>query len=689
MAARYFAHMDANPLLSRWDGPYGLPPFDAIKPEHFRPAFEAAMAVQLAELDAIAENPASPTFQNTIVALDRSGEAFSRLQLLFCNLAAAESDGSMQTAERELMPLIAAHQSRIGMHSGAFERVESLFRLRSELNLAPEELRLLERTRLEFVMKGCSLGAGGRERLALINQELAGLYTSFNQALRADEEAFTLRLDAEEDRAGLPGFLLDAAAELAAEKHLGAYALNLSPALIFPFLTFSPRRDLRETLWRAYYDRGRSHPDRDNRPVAEKILGLRAEWAALMGCESYAAYVFADRMAKTPQAAAELLLRVWEPARTLALREQRELEAIAADDGLEGPFMAWDWRYYAEKLRRERYDLDEGELKPLFSLERMVSAMFDAAGALYGLAFAEMKGVPLFHPDARLYELRRSANQELLGVFILDPYQRASKRGGVWMSEFRHRSDSRSDGPPYPIAICYMNLAKPSEGKPTLLSLDEVRSLFHEFGHCLHSLLSEVTYNKLAGANVLMDFVEFPSQLNERWALAPELLRRHARHAVTGEAIPESLIEGVQRAETFNQGYILSSYIASALIDLSIHGLAKPEELDLTRFEDEECRRLGLPEAVGLRCRLAHFSHLFACDDYAAAYYAYLWALVLAYDAFEAFELSGDLLNPLIAERFRRDILAVGNAVDPAAAYRSFRGRDPDIGALLRARGLA
>lgn len=681
--------MNSNPLLAAWDTPYGLPPFDKIKPEHYAPAFEEAMARHRAEVDAIASKPEAPSFENTCAALDRSGPDFARVAGVFYNLTASETSEALQAVEREMMPKLAAHESWLSLHEGIFKRIDELYQKRASLGLKPEELRLLERQHLDFVMAGALLKGEARTRYAQITEELASLFTTFSQSVLADEAAFGLELKTPEDRAGLPEFVLDAAKSVAAEKKIDGYVINLSPSLVDPFLTYATRRDLREKVWRAFKARGEADPARDTKPVAEKILRLRAELAGLMGYKNYADYALVDRMAKVPKAVEELLYRVWEPARKRALEEQKDLEAIAAREGFKGPVMGWDWNYYAEKLRAERYNLDEAELKPYFQLHRITEAMFDAAGRLYGVRFKEVNGVPLHHPDAKLYEVQDAATGALQGVFITDNFARATKRGGAWMSEFRGQAKNRLEGLKYPIVINNNNFAKAAPGKPNLLSLDDVRTLFHEFGHGLHGLLSDVTYNRLAGTGVLRDFVELPSQINEHWALTPAILKKHAVHAQTGEPIPDRLIELIKKSEHFNQGFLTVAYTSCAIIDMALHQHPDPATLNLAAFEKAECERLGVPEAVGMRHRLPQFRHLFSDNGYAAGYYVYMWAEVLDADGFEAFEATGDAFNPELAAKFKRYILSAGNTMDPAEAYRLFRGRDPEVGALLRGRGLA
>jgi len=680
--------MNTNPLLSPWDTPYGLPPFDKIRPEHYAPALEVAMAENRAEVDALASSKAEPTFENTIAALDRSAQNLSRILGVFFNMTASEANDALQAAERELMPKVAAHQSWFTLHEGMFKRIDTLYQKRQSLGLKPEELRLLERYHLDFVMAGALLKGRDRERYAQISEELASLFTTFSQNVLGDEGAFCLELKTDEDRAGLPDFLLDAAKSVAQSKGIDGYAINLSPSMVDPFLTYSKRRDLREKVWRAFKARGESCPERDTKAIAEKILCLRGEMARLMGYKTFADYALVDRMAKKPQAVSDLLMRVWEPAKKRALEEQKDLEELAAKEGFKGPIMGWDWHHYTEKLRAERYNLDEAELKPYFQLENMISAMFDAAGRLYGVDFKEIKGVPLYHPDARLFEVRGKSDNAMVGVFIVDSYTRETKRGGAWMSEFRGQSKNRQGGYPYPIIINNTNYAKASAGKPTLLSLDEVHTLFHEFGHGLHGLLSDVTYERLAGTNVLRDFVELPSQINEHWSMAPEILKKHALHAQTGQSIPDRLVKLIKETEHFNQGFLTVAYASCALIDMSLHQVEKPETINLAEFEKAECARLGVPEAVGMRHRLPQFRHIFADNGYAAGYYVYMWAEVLDADGYEAFEEKKNPFDPELAAKLKQYILSAGNTMDPAEAYRKFRGRDPDVKVLLRARGL-
>lgn len=689
--------MGTNPLLQKWDAPYGLPPFDRIKPEHFAPALDSAMTGHREEIEAIAASSQPPTFENTVAPLDRSGEAVRSIALLFSNLTASETSDELQSVERDLAPVIASHRNWITLHEGLFARIDRLYADRDGLDLTAEQLRLLERVHLGFVRAGAKLQGEDRARFAEITEELASLYTSFSQAVLADEAEFTLRLENESDRAGLPEFVLDAAASVAAEKGFDGYAINLSPSLVDPFLTYSTRRELREKVWKAYKARGEANPERDTRPTAARIIELRTELARLMGYATYAEYALDDRMAKTPQAVSELLEQVWEPAKARAAEEQAQLEAAARAAGGPGTIEGWDWHFWAERVRRERYKLDDSELKPYFQLDRMLDAMFECASRLYGISFTEVQNVPLYHPDVRLFEVRDDRSGDILGIYISDNFARSTKRGGAWMSEYREQARNR-DGYHYPIISNNNNFAKAAKGRPTLLSFDNVRTLFHEFGHALHGLLSDVTYVRLSGTNVLRDFVELPSQIHENWAFEPEVLKKHARHLETGEPIGDELIERIRASRRFNQGFRTVEYTACALVDMELHstradadaevGDDTPSTPDIGAFEESECRRLGVPPAIGLRHRLPHFRHLFSTDGYAAGYYVYMWAEVLEADAFEAFLESGDVFSRELASRFRECVLAAGDSVDPAEAYRCFRGRDPRVEPMLRKRGL-
>ena len=682
---------DINPLLAPWDGPHGLPPFDAVRPQHFRPAFEAAFREQRAEIDAIAARPGPPGFDDTIAAFDASGRLLARVGLLFDNLNSSASTPELQSVEREMAALLAAHEHALHMHAGLFARIDAVHAARERLGLDAEQRRLVERLHLEFVRAGARLGAAERERYGAVMQRLAELTTRFAQNVLADENAYQLVLRGEAELAGLPGFVRAAARQAALERGVAgddAHAITLSRSLIVPFLTFSSRRDLREQAWRAWTTRGEHAGEHDNRAVAREILQLRNEQARAHGHDNYADYALADTMALTQRAARGLLERAWLPARRRALEELRDLQALARSHGETEPIEPWDWRYHAEKLRLARFDLDEAEIKPYFALGRMVEAAFDCAQRLFGLRFVARPELRAYHPEVQVYEVRNDADDALVGLFMHDNHARPGKHSGAWMSALRWQSGAGPQGKVLPVILNNNNFARGAPGEPTLLSFDDARTLFHEFGHGLHGLLSQVGYERLSGTQVLRDFVELPSQLFEHWIGEPEVLKRHARHATTGEPIPDALIERIRAAETFNQGYETVSYVSSALVDLAVHALADPAGLDIGAFESAELKRIGAPEVVGMRHRLPHFGHLFAGSGYASGYYVYLWAEVLDADAFDAFREAGDAFDPVLAARLRRCIYGVGNSIEPGAAYRAFRGRDAAVEPMLRGRGL-
>jgi len=676
-----------NPLLQDWNTPYGLPPFAQVKAEHFVPAFEVALPAHLAELDAIAAQAAPPTFANTLAAFDESGRLNNRISLLFENLTASETSSALQAAEIALAPKLAGHKNAIYLHAGLFARIDALYGERARLDLDPVQLRLLERVHLDFVRAGAKLPPQSRARYSAVMERLAALSTQFTQNVLADESGFALALEDEAALAGLPPFLR-ASAEAAAQQRglpAGSHVVTLSPSLAEPFLTFSDRRDLREAVWRGRVARGAHAGSHDNRPVAAEIMALRQEQAQLHGYATYADYQLIDRMAGKPDAVSALLSKAWEPAKAKAEEDRAALTEMARSLGQPTPIAAWDWRYLAEKVRQARYDLDDAELKPYFALENMIGAMFDCARRLFGISFVEQHGIALHHADARLWEVR-NREDALIGLFIGDNFARASKRSGAWMHVFR--SQSGHNGGTLPIVINNNNFAEAAQGDAALLSFDDVRTLFHEFGHGLHGLLSQVKYERLAGTQVLQDYVELPSQIFENWAEEEAVLKQHARHYQTGAAIPSALLEKLKRARQFDQAWATITYTGPALIDMALHSLPNGSVVDLDAFEAEQCALLGIPQDIGQRHYLSHFQHLFAGSDYAAGYYVYMWAEVLDADAYDAFIEAGDPFQPAIAERLQKHIYSSGNKQDPALAFRAFRGRDPKVEPMLAKRGL-
>jgi len=684
---------DTNPLLQPWTAPYGLPPFDALRAEHFEPALRQSMAEHLDELRAIARQSAAPDFDNTVAAFDRSGRRLARIGSVFYNLTASETNPALQAVQREMAAPLAAHDSTVYMDAALFARIDALLSRRETLTLNPEQRRLLERIHLDFVRSGARLAPDAQRRYAQVMEELAALTTRFAQNVLHDESSYQLVLKSEAELAGLPDFVRAAARQAAAERGIDdGHVITLSRSLVVPFLTFSERRDLREQAWRAWTNRGEHAGEHDNREVARRILKLRNEQARLHGHASYADYALADTMAGTRSAVQKLLDEVWPRALAAVQRERALLrEAIDAAGGLaaQGEIEAWDWRFWAEHVRQQRYALDDAEIKPYFRLEAMVEAAFDCAQRLFGLSFVPRGDLPVYHPDVKAYEVRRS-DGAVIGVFLQDNFARASKRSGAWMSSLRWQSrNAPIGGFELPLILNNNNFAKGAPDRPTLLSLDDARTLFHEFGHGLHGLLSNVTYERLSGTQVLRDFVELPSQMFEHWLTEPEVLARHARHWQTGAPIPADLVRRMQAARRFNQGYETARYTASAIVDMAVHALPDAEPpADLCAFEADLLQRQGLPAAVGLNHRLVHFQHLFSGSGYAAGYYVYLWAEVLDADGFDAFTEAGNPFDARVAEAMYRYIYSSGNSLEPGAAYAAFRGRAPTVQPLLRKRGL-
>ena len=674
----------ANPLLTEWTGAFGLPPFESIKPEHFRPAFDRALAEHRAEIDAIAADKAAPSFDNTIVALEKSGRLLDRISNVFFVVAGAHTNDEIEALERDISPLLARHSNALHLNRALYARIADLHCRREILGLDVEQKRVLDRYHIRFVRAGAALDKPAQDRLAGINEKLASLGTQFGQNVLADEKSYTLVLE-EGDLAGLPDFARAAARAAAEERgHPGKYAITLARSSCESFLQFSSRRDLREKIFRAWITRGENGGATDNRALIAEMVRLRAERARLLGFANYADYRLDDQMAKTPQAARALLDEVWRRACAKADAERDTLQATIAQEGGNFALEAWDWRYYAEKLRKAKFDLDEAEIKPYFQLDKMIEAAFETARRLFGLTFTPVN-VPLYHPDAHAYEVK-DANGRHVGLFIGDYFARASKHSGAWMTSLRDQEKLTGDVRPIILNVCNFN--KPAAGESALLSFDDARTLFHEFGHALHGLLSNVTYPLLAGAAVSSDFVELPSQLYEHWLEVPEILQKYARHTVTGEPMSQMLLDRLLATRTFNQGFATVEYTACALVDLDLHALPETARLQVNTFEREALERIKMPSAIVMRHRLPHFQHLFSGGGYAASYYAYMWSEVLDADAFQAFEETGDAFDAETARRLRDYIYSAGNLRDPAEAYQAFRGRLPTVDALLKKRGL-
>ncbi len=680
---------DTSPVFA-WTGPLGLPDFRAVADADFAPAFEAALLAHDAEIAAVAADPDAPNFDNTLVALEQAGEALGRVSALFWNRSGTDTNDVIQALERDIAPKMSRHYSAIAMNKALFARVDGLYLSRRQLGLTPEQDRLLERIWKSFIKAGAQLDGAGQKRLAEIGETLASLGARFGQNVLADERDFMLVLDKEEDLSGLPGFLLEAMSAVATDRgQPGTHAVTLSRSIIEPFLTFSSRRDLRETAFRAWISRGATGGPTDNSAIIAEIVALRDEKARILGFETYAAYKLDDTMAKTPQAVQSLLGDVWERAVRQAGVEEADLAAVVAEEGLNHPVEAWDWRHFAEKVKARRFAFSEAELKPYFPLDRIIDACFDVANRLFGLTMVERPDIDGPHPDARTFEVHDRHGRQI-AAFIADFYARPSKRSGAWMSSLQsqHRlpNEDGSIGA-LPIITNVMNFAKPAPGRASLLSLNDALTLFHEFGHALHGILSDVTYPSLSGTSVSRDFVELPSQLFEHWLTVPGILEKHARHYETGQPIPRALIDRVQAARTFNAGFNAVEFTASALIDMAWH--AGPAPRDPAAFEAATLTKLGMPASIVMRHRSPHFLHVFSGEGYSAGYYSYMWSEVLDADAFAAFEETGDPFDPDTAEKLRRHIYAAGGSRDPAELYQAFRGRMPSADAMLAKRGLA
>ena len=671
-----------NPLLADWTAPFGVPPLDDIKPEHFSTAFEQALAEHRGEIAAIAEETAQPTFDNTVAALERSGRLLTRVSNVFYVRAGAHTSEPIQAIERDMAPKLARHWNEIHLNESLFARLDALHRRRDSLGLTGEQARVLERYHALFRRAGAGLDRVAKERLKAIGDRIATLGTTFSQNVLADEQSYVLPLS-EDDLSGLPEFARAAARGAAEERGLAGQAVTLSRSSVEPFLQFSARRDLREKAFKAWIARGDNGGPTDNKTIIAELTALRDAKARLLGYPSFAHYKLDDTMAKTPEAVSGLLDAVWAPARRRVGEERDALQETVTSEGGNFRLAPWDWRYYAEKLRKARFDLDESEIKPYLPLDSIIEAALYTANRLFGLTFTERGDVPVYHPDVRVWEVTGPGGGHI-GVFFGDYFARPSKRSGAWMTSLRDQE--KLEGEVRPLVLNVMNFNKGAAGEPTLLSFDDARTLFHEFGHGLHGLLSDVTYPMISGTGVLQDFVELPSQLYEHWLDRPEILERFARHYQTGAPMPRPLVDRLIASRTFNQGFLTTEYLGSTYVDLDFHlGGAG----DAHAVEAETRKRMQMPDEVVLRHRPPHFGHIFSGDGYAAGYYSYLWSEVLDADAFNAFEETGDVFDPAVAKRLRDHIYAAGGAREPADAYRAFRGRMPSVDPLLRKRGLS
>ncbi len=675
----------ANPLLAKWQGPHGgVPPFAVVKVEYFKPALETAMSGQLAEVDAIAGATALPTFENTIAALERAGALLDRVIPIYGVYAGTMSTPDFQAVEREMAPRLAAFQDQITQNEKLFARIAAVYEARERGSLTPEQRRLVWLDYTNFVRAGARLDVAAKKRLSEINQRLASLFTNFSQNVLADETDYVLYLTSEAELAGLPESIRSGAGAAAeARAHKGQWAILNTRSSMEPFLAYSDRRELRERVWRTYFSRGDNGDAKDTNKGIAEILKLRAERAKLLGYATHAHWRLENSMAGTPERAMALMEAVWPPAVARVYEEVADMQAIADKQGAGIRIEPWDYRYYAEKVRKAKYDLDQNEVKPYLQLDKLREGMFWVAGQLFGFRFSPLNNLPVCHPDVRVFAVEDAAGKHV-GLWYFDPYARPGKRSGAWMSAYRNQE--RFEREVTTIVSNNSNFVKGQPGEPVLISWDDASTLFHEFGHALHGLDSSVNYPSLSGTAVARDYVEFPSQLLEHWLSTPEVLNRFALHFETGQPLPGELVQRIERAATFNQGFITIEYLASALVDLKLH-LAGDKPIDADAFERDTLAALGMPKQIVMRHRTPQFNHIFSSDSYSAGYYSYLWSDTLSADAWEAFTEAGGPYDETVAKRLRDHIFSIGNTLDPAEAYRAFRGRDAGTAALMRQRG--
>lgn len=677
-----------NPLLAEWTGPYGgVPPFDKVKVEHFQSAIEAAMEEQLDEIEKIASSSAQPSFENTIAELERSGARMDRVRRIYGIWSNNMSTADFREVERKMAPKLATLRDKIIQNEKLFRRIEDVYNSPEKSKLTQEQQRLVWLHYTDFVRSGAKLDRKQKERLSEINQDLAGLFTKFSQNVLADENERMLILEHANDLAGLPLSVKNAAEELAREKGMpGKWIIANTRSAIDPFLTYSGKRALREKAWKMFVNRGDNGDEHDNNKIITEILKLRLERANLLGYPTHAHWRLENTMAKTPERALELMEAMWRPAVQRVHEEVADMQAFANKDGAKITIAPWDYRYYMEKVRKQRYDLDQNEVKPYLQLDKLREGMFWVAEALFGFVFTPVNNVPVYHPDVTAWEVKDKASGRHVGLWYFDPYARDGKRSGAWMNAYRRQQ--KLDKPVTTIVSNNANFVKGKPGEPILISWDDATTLFHEFGHALHGLCSDVTYPSLSGTSVFRDYVEFPSQLLEHWLSTPEVLQRFALHYKTGKPIPQDLVDRIAEASTFNQGFATTEYLASALVDMKYH-LSTDENIDPDAFERETLTTLGMPKELVMRHRSPHFLHIFDGDGYSAGYYSYLWSDVLTADAYNAFTEAGGPYDMDVAARLRKYVFSVGNMIDPAEGYRAFRGRDPNINALMKKRGFS
>jgi len=675
-----------SPLLAEWQGNFGgLPPFDKVKISDFEPAIETGTKANLADIDAIADNPTPANFENTIAALEKAGAQLERVITIYGIWSSSMSMKEFQEVENVVEPKLAGLSDQIIQNSKLFKRIESVYNSEEMKKLSPEQRRLTENYYKNFSRSGAKLNDADKKRLSEINQSLAGLFTKFGQNQLADESEGMVVLTSEADLAGLPQSLKDAASNGAKAKDMsGKWVISNTRSSVDPFLTYSSRRDLREKVWKMFVNRGDNGDAHDNNKIITEILSLRAERAKLLGYETHAHWRLENTMAKTPEKAIELMESVWTPAIARVKEEVADMQALADKEGSKIKIEPWDYRFYAEKVRVDRYDLDQNEVKAYLQLEKLRDGMFWVAGELFNFTFSPLQNIPVYHPDVRVWEVKDKTTGKHIGLWYFDAYAREGKRSGAWMNNYRDQQRNGKDVTT--IVSNNSNFVKGNPGEPVLISWDDATTLFHEFGHALHGLSSNVTYKSLSGTAVVRDYVEFPSQLLEHWLSTPEVLEKFALHYQTGKPIPKSLVDRIDKASTFNEGFSTTEYLASALIDMKIH-LSKEASIDPDKFERETLASLGMPAEIVMRHRTPQFGHVFSGDGYSAGYYSYLWSDVLTADAFETFTEAGGPYDEAVSKRLIDNVFSVGNTIDPQVGYKAFRGRDADTKALMRKRG--
>lgn len=671
---------EQNPFLSEFQTPNGVPPFDRIELKHYEPAFEKGMAEQNALIQAIIDNQEEPTFENVIVALDESSPILNRVGGVFYNLTEAETNDSLAALEMKLSPLMSAHSDNISLNQALFKKIDAVYQKRESLGLNTEQMRLLDKTYKNFVRSGANLPADKQARLREINSKLSTLGISFGNNVLAENNTFKLYIDNKEDLAGLPEGTIGAAAEEAkADGQEGKWLFTLRSSSFIPFMQYADNRSLREKLYKGYTNRGNNGDKNDNKQILAEILSLRLEKANLLGFDCFSNFQLDTKMAKNSKTVMDFLGNLWSYALPKAKAEAKELQALMDKEGKGEKLAAWDWWYYTEKLRKEKFNLEEEDLKPYFKLENVREGAFMVANKLYGITLTKKEGVSTYHPDVEVFEVK-APNDSLLGIFYVDYFPRAGKRGGAWMSNYREQKAGQR---PNICNVC--NFTKPVGDTPSLLTLDEVQTLFHEFGHALHGLLTQCQYLGTSGTNVVRDFVELPSQINEHWATEPAVLKMYAKHYQTGEVMPDELIRKIQDQATFNQGFMTTELLAAAILDMNLHNLTSTEGLDVVAYEKEMMDKLGLIPEIAPRYRTTYFNHIIG--GYSAGYYSYLWANVLDNDAFEAFKENG-IFDKKTADLFRTNVLEKGDSEDPMTLYKNFRGQEPQLEPMLKNRGM-